>query len=139
MASARNIIAEQVRQGRTRKKWTRARLAEEVQVTSDEIANIEMSATDTAPALLQRLVAALGLDGKALNEQLRAATPREEAVADTPVASASPPTSTTNGASAPAAAETAAPASAPTRRPGRSSAQAAAQTTTSPVPVPVPP
>jgi len=57
----RDLVAEQVRAGRTRKQWTRGRLADEVQATHAEITAIEMSAADAAPDLLSRIAAVLGV------------------------------------------------------------------------------
>jgi transcriptional regulator with XRE-family HTH domain len=54
-------VGEQVRAGRTRKRWTRGRLAEEVQATPAEIAAIEMSAQEAPSELLRRIAAALGI------------------------------------------------------------------------------
>jgi len=57
----RHLVAEQVRAARTRKQWTRGRLAEEVQATHAEITAIEMSAADATPDLLGRIAAVLGV------------------------------------------------------------------------------
>ena len=57
----RHLVAEQVRAARTRKQWTRGRLADEVQATHAEITAVELSATDAAPDLLGRIAAVLGV------------------------------------------------------------------------------
>jgi len=54
-------LGEQVRAGRTKKRWTRGRLAEEVQATPAEIAAIEMSAQEVSSDLLRRIATALGI------------------------------------------------------------------------------
>jgi len=61
----RHLVAEQVRAARTRKQWTRGRLAEEVQATHAEITAIELSAADIPPDLLGRIATVLGarIDG----------------------------------------------------------------------------
>lgn len=78
-------VAQQVREARTRKRWTRARLAEEVRTTADEIARVEMSGQDIPRDLLARVAAALELDVAGRTRQAR---PR-------------PARSTTQGAGAP--------------------------------------
>ena len=67
----RDLVAEQVRAGRTRKQWTRGRLAEEVQATHAEITAIEMSAADAAPDLLSRIAAVLGVSIDGMKAPIR--------------------------------------------------------------------
>jgi transcriptional regulator with XRE-family HTH domain len=135
-------LGEQVRAGRTKKRWTRGRLAEEVQATPAEIAAIEMSAQEASSELLRRIASALGISLEGVRRAgpprpaalpraaLRTALGKGSAMAETEGTNDAAPAATTTALESEAPATAAPPPTA--AAPARARTAAAPRITTSP-------